>query len=122
MLRNSTLLLDVHPNSKYHDIKHFQTNIMSRECSTCLAHREEVITLLQLHPLQMAHAVWITVLLVLLLWTWFGLSAKHWNHKSILLPVTEKKKYFQGNFEKTGKGLGGYNNVPLCIKERRPSE
>lgn len=107
MLKNTTLLLDVCPNSKYHDIKHFQPNITSRECSTCLAHREKFITLLQLHPLQMAHAVWITVLLVLLLWTWFELSAKHWNHKSILLPFKEKKKYFKGNFVQNGKGQGG---------------
>lgn len=91
MLRNSTLLLDVRPNSEYHNIKHFQPNIIFRECSTCLAHREEVITLLQLHPLQMAHAVWITALLVLLLWTWFELSVKHWDHKSILLLLRGKE-------------------------------
>lgn len=42
MPRNSTLLLIVHPNTKYQDIK---PNITYRECSTCLAHREEVITL-----------------------------------------------------------------------------
>lgn len=107
MLRIRTLFLDVHPKPKYHGIKHFQPNRTSRECSTCLANREQFITLSQLHPLQMAHAVWITMLLVLLLWTQFELSLKHLNHKSILLPLKLKlKKYFKGNFVQNGKSQG----------------
>lgn len=38
---------------------------------------------------------------------WFELSVKHWNHKSILLPLKEKKNYFKGNSVQNGKGQGG---------------